>query len=258
LDVTREVEIESRRQQAEQSFLRAIDVLPVAFTMYDSRDRLVTCNRVYRQSYGNAVLPAEAGVRFEDMVDAFVGSGRVGHDEAVRENWRSARLKRRASPARGFLYCDTDGRWVEVNDYLLDDNNIITLAANVTERQQAEEKIRRHELELAQVLRRSTMGEMAAMLAHELNQPLTATLNFSTGAINRLKSDRLDQNELLTVLHEIHAQAERAEGGPEKGCRFPPAEHIGAAQRCPGPGGGRGRFRDGPGASRTHCAPHRS
>ena len=45
---------------------------------------------------------------------------------------------------------------------------------DVTRRRQAEEEARRQRDELAHVLRMTTLGELAASLAHEINQPLAA------------------------------------------------------------------------------------
>lgn len=232
-DITHEVETESRRRQAEQRLLHAIDVLPVAFTLYDSDDRLVTCNRVYRQSHGSGEVPAEAGMPFKDLVDAYVAAGGLGDNEKIVEDWRTARLNRRIKPEQGQQYRLGNGRWVEISDYILDDDSVITIGLDITKRRTAEEKGSVHESELTQVLRRSTMGEMAAMLAHELNQPLTAMLNYSSGAIHRLKSDRLDRGELLPVLQEIHNQAERAEDVLKRVAAFlrPHGRHDGVCGR---------------------------
>jgi len=62
--------------------------------------------------------------------------------------------------------------------------------------QQAHEALRQHQAELAHVLRLHTMGEMAAAMAHEINQPLCAITNYAQGGIQRLRSGQTD----LTVL----------------------------------------------------------
>ncbi|MXP63154.1 PAS domain S-box protein [Roseomonas sp. M0104] len=49
---------------------------------------------------------------------------------------------------------------------------------DVTERQETEVRLQELQTELLQVSRLSAMGQMAATLAHELNQPLTATANY--------------------------------------------------------------------------------
>ena len=43
-------------------------------------------------------------------------------------------------------------------------------------------------LEAIHVCRVSTMGEMATGLAHELNQPLSAIVNFASGCVRRIQS----------------------------------------------------------------------
>ena len=82
--------------------------------------------------------------------------------------------------------------------------------ANVLLRKHAEEQIRRQQTELAHVARVHTMGEMAAGLAHELNQPLTAIAAYSDGALLRLKSDSASPTNLVTVVEKISADAHRA------------------------------------------------
>ncbi|GGG45306.1 hypothetical protein GCM10010964_35840 [Caldovatus sediminis] len=49
---------------------------------------------------------------------------------------------------------------------------------DVTERQETKARLQELQSELVHVSRLSTMGQMAATLAHELNQPLTATINY--------------------------------------------------------------------------------
>ena len=51
---------------------------------------------------------------------------------------------------------------------------------------------------------------MASSLAHELNQPLTAIVNYNTAIAALIKSDNLDQDRLLQVLDKSVSQAERA------------------------------------------------
>ena len=50
---------------------------------------------------------------------------------------------------------------------------------NVTKSKEIEEKLQQMRLQLTHVARLSTLGEMAAELAHELNHPLYAILNYA-------------------------------------------------------------------------------
>lgn len=78
------------------------------------------------------------------------------------------------------------------------------------ERKRAEQKARQHEAELAHMARLNIMGEMAAGLAHELNQPLSAIVNYAHGCVRRLRSHGDSSAELLDVLEQVCTQAERA------------------------------------------------
>jgi two-component system sensor kinase FixL len=82
--------------------------------------------------------------------------------------------------------------------------------SDVTMRRQAEDAARQRQAELAHVLRVSTMGEMAAGLAHEINQPLAAIVNYARGGSRRLRAAGGDQAGLGEVLEEIAAEALRA------------------------------------------------
>ena len=81
---------------------------------------------------------------------------------------------------------------------------------DVTENRRAEELARAHQAELAHVLRVSTVGEMAAGLAHEINQPLGAIANYAQGAVRRLRDGSITAAELLPIDEAIAREALRA------------------------------------------------
>lgn len=60
------------------------------------------------------------------------------------------------------------------------------------------------------VSRLATIGEMAAGVAHELNQPLTAIANYAQACVRLLAKPGADTAELSQALQEIAAQAVRA------------------------------------------------
>jgi C4-dicarboxylate-specific signal transduction histidine kinase len=55
-----------------------------------------------------------------------------------------------------------------------------------------------------------SVGEMAATLAHELNQPIGSLLNFLNGCVMRLERSQIDPQELHSALLESRQQCERA------------------------------------------------
>lgn len=92
----------------------------------------------------------------------------------------------------------------------------LSIVQDVTERLRAEEAIRERDdrlqalqSELLRVSRASAMGEMASAIAHEVNQPLSAVMNYVQAARDLLESPRAD-DPVPSFLDKATDQAERA------------------------------------------------
>jgi two-component system CheB/CheR fusion protein len=81
---------------------------------------------------------------------------------------------------------------------------------DITERKRTEERGQQKQAELAHVLRVATIERLAAGLAHELNQPLTAIANDVEACASYLRSEERDPARLLTLLERAGAEALRA------------------------------------------------
>lgn len=81
---------------------------------------------------------------------------------------------------------------------------------DVTERKAAEEAARRAQARLDEVSRLATLGEIAAGISHELNQPLSAITNYARACERLLAGPRPDLPEVSAALGEIASQAMRA------------------------------------------------
>lgn len=77
-------------------------------------------------------------------------------------------------------------------------------------RRQEEEQARQSTERLMHVSRMATMGEMAAGIAHELNQPLTAIANYAHASQRFLDLPEPDLGEVREAVREIAAEALRA------------------------------------------------
>jgi C4-dicarboxylate-specific signal transduction histidine kinase len=86
----------------------------------------------------------------------------------------------------------------------------VGLVLDTSERKQAEEALQKLQAELAHVARATTMGELAATIAHELNQPLGAIVNNSNVALKIAAKESEGQGELSEVLSDLVRDAERA------------------------------------------------
>lgn len=81
---------------------------------------------------------------------------------------------------------------------------------DVTAVRRAELEARQHQAELVHVCRLSTMGEVATGMAHELNQPLSAIVNFANGCSRRIQGGIGGNSELVDAMGQITGQAQRA------------------------------------------------
>jgi len=86
----------------------------------------------------------------------------------------------------------------------------IAVIQDITERRQAQEALERSRSELAQVSKLTNMGEMAASIAHEVNQPLTAVTNNGNACLRLLANHNLEPDVLRRALEEIVADGTRA------------------------------------------------
>jgi len=76
--------------------------------------------------------------------------------------------------------------------------------------QEAQQSLYATQVDLARVSRLTTMGELAASIAHEVNQPLTAITNNASACLRLLTDRNLDPEVLRRALEEIVADATRA------------------------------------------------
>ena len=87
---------------------------------------------------------------------------------------------------------------------------IISQILDRTDVVQAEMEARKQRERLAHVARLGTLGEMAAGIAHELNQPLAAIANYTQACQRLVAMGDMDPEELGQVLGRVTGQARRA------------------------------------------------
>jgi PAS domain S-box-containing protein len=98
------------------------------------------------------------------------------------------------------VIADHEGKPLLIISQILDRTDVVL----------AEMEARKQRERLAHVARLGTLGEMAAGIAHELNQPLAAIANYTQACQRLLASGDMEPEELGQVLGRVTAQARRA------------------------------------------------
>ena len=90
---------------------------------------------------------------------------------------------------------------------------VVGTMVDITERKHAEEardRLRQLEADLAHINRVSTMGEMAASLAHEIKQPISAATTNAQISLWLLERDQLEIQELREAISAVMQSVKRA------------------------------------------------
>jgi len=112
-----------------------------------------------------------------------------------------------------FVGCQIFATWLvnkrkQTEDSLQQAN--AALVSQMAERKHAEESLRKTRSELARVVRITTIGELTASIAHEINQPLAAIVTNSDACIAWLASESPNLHEAQTAAERAAAAATRA------------------------------------------------
>jgi two-component system sensor kinase FixL len=101
-------------------------------------------------------------------------------------------------------------RYVAVSEPDGDGNLILCSGDDVTDARRAQEEAREARERMMHVSRLATMGEMAAGISHELNQPLAAITTYAQAAKRLLAATQPPNEDVADALEQIAAQALRA------------------------------------------------
>ncbi len=111
-----------------------------------------------------------------------------------------------------YACADQEGRWYSMSVVPLQrpEGGAVVSHVDVTERTRAEIEAQRARQELAHFTRVSTMGELTASLAHQLNQPLTGILSNAQAARRFLDASPPDVAEVRDIVVDIIEDDRRA------------------------------------------------
>ena len=210
-----------RRLQAEQDLADALafrkameDSLVTGLRARDLEGRITYVNPAFCQMVGwpaEALLSQNAPMPYwpPEMVDEY-------------QQRQAIRLAGNAPPREGFesVFMRQDGTRFPV---LIIEAPLISVRGeqtgwmgaviDISEQRRIEELSRASQERLQATARLATVGEMASLLSHELNQPLAAIASYANGSLNLLQDPQAEPphwSDVHMALQRIAEQAERA------------------------------------------------
>jgi two-component system, LuxR family, sensor kinase FixL len=209
-DITETKNAEAAVDQQRSRLTAALESMSDGFLLFDQSGSLVEFNDKILQLFPKVADKMTKGTKFEALVEASVKAGEIKAAKSNPQAWVTDRLTDYPSESGAREVELTDGRWVLATDRPTRDGGVVSIRTDITSRKRAEEQRRHQEAELAQVLRRASMGEMASALAHELSQPLAVIVNYSNGLLRRLERETLNRNDIQKALDSIRNAGQRA------------------------------------------------
>jgi len=204
-DITSERQMEEKLQRSESMYRTITDFSGVGITLF-RKNKVLYCNKRFRAMIGIA----NRSITFGDILQWVFSEDRreinAGFEALFNGSGEPIRLEIRSRRDDGLRHYNTYAQKV-----LYDDKPTIHFVADdVTESKEIERKARLHELRLYHEDRLTSLGTMAAGIAHELNQPLNTIRILTDGLLyGRDLQWELDPQALYKDLEMVSRQVVR-------------------------------------------------
>jgi PAS domain S-box-containing protein len=186
-------ESETRLRLSEERLKLAIDAASLGIWDWDiEQDRLVWDDSMYRlygvrkeefsgafEAWSKCVVPEDVAQARADVETALRGESDYFSDFRVKRADGAIRIIRGVAQ----IIRNADGKPIRMVGITRDVTDLVNAEH---ERVRANEAVQAAQAELAQVARLTTMGELAASIAHEISQPLAAVVSYGNGALRWL------------------------------------------------------------------------
>jgi len=181
-----------------------------AIIVIDQDGQIEIFNKAAEEIFGHA----ESEILGKNVSSLMPEPDRSAHDQYIK-NYHTSRNPRIIGIGREIVGLHKNGKkfpaHLSVGEVAgTDTTRFIGIIRDMSENHRLEHEVREMQSELTHATRLSELGEMAAGIAHEINQPLTAISTYANACHRMLMNEQIDAEEMLNTLHLITDQAQRA------------------------------------------------
>jgi len=209
LDITERRRAEAALKESEQNYREVFNAANDAVLVHDPvTGAVLDVNRTMLETYGytyeEALQLCPGGADSDDPLGSQQEALERIHKAAEGEPQLFEWLTRKNNG---------DPIWQEVSlraAMIGGKRRVLAVVRDITDRKKAEMQAQQHLAELTRAWHANTLGEMASGLAHELNQPLCAIVNYSNGCLRLTRRPDYSMGTVTDSIEQIAAQAQRA------------------------------------------------
>ena len=216
--------IDDFEQWSRRNALSVLDAVADVVISIDVEGRVLYTNSAIEELFGYQaeellgepvarIMPEGFAGQHQSHVSSYLATGKsgaLGHSRellGLRKNGEQVPLQ------------------VTVNELTTEDGtHFAGVLRDLTEQNERQVSLHRQREQMARIARLSTMGEMTASIAHEMNQPLTAIAMYAQACERMLRQSSPDREKLLDALNKLSDQALRAGAVNERVQQFARSE----------------------------------
>jgi two-component system sensor kinase FixL len=202
-----EIVVRSRAEEALQKQASLLELAHDAIIVRDMNDGITYWNSGAEEIYGWQRQDAIGKIAHIFLSSVYPAEMEVLKAKVVDEGrWEGELIQSRRDGTKIVV----SSRWALQRDDNGNPAAILQINTDVTERKRSEETLQTAQAQLAHMARVTTMGELAASIAHEVNQPLAAVVSNANACIRWLAAAVPNPDEARAAATRIVKEGSRA------------------------------------------------
>ena len=206
-DITRRKEVEAALRESEEQWKAVFENNPAMYFMVDAGGAILSVNPFCAEQLGFTVdeligLPVHNLFHPEDREAVERNTAICFQRHGPTMSWEARKIRKNGE----VLWVRELARVMLIKDRPV----ALIVCEDITERKRVTETLRETQTELAHANRVATMGQLTASIAHEVNQPMAATVINAHAAQRWLNAQRPDLEEVRRALGRIVDNGSRA------------------------------------------------